>query len=426
MRVIIDLIIINICAVAAFILREIYGYSQGAVIKTPASVFLVGYIITLVLWDFIFVFIFWLLGIYDKRQKRALLEEFLLIFGVFSTGLAVVLVFMFLGRLWWISRAIVFIFWGVSLFFLCLARIIWKSPGSGEIGRSRLDVADIRSALADRKKELAGRVNDPLTIIIVSYNSKDKLSSALPSLKAAGLKQNVEVVLVDNNSTDGSAQYAKSVYPGIKVIENKQNLGYSAAINLGLRSSASNYCLILNPDVEVMPGSIEVMLEYALKNPRVGIAGCKLLNDDGSLQYSVRRFLDLRTYLYRFTPLRGIMAGSALERYYLMQDWDHKDNRLVDWVLGGCMLVKKEAFQSVGMMDERFFVYFEDVDWCFRMWENGWKVAYVAEAAMFHKHLRTSANKLLDRATREHFKSLFYFIRKHGFRIPKNCPSSLE
>ena len=90
------------------------------------------------------------------------------------------------------------------------------------------------------------------------------------------------------------------------------------------------------------------------------------------------------------------------------------------------MIVRKKAVEEVGLMDDRFFLYFEDVDWCFRMWENGWQVAYVAEAAMIHKHMRTSANKLFNRATREHFKSLFYFLLKHGFRLPKNSPSSLE
>jgi GT2 family glycosyltransferase len=120
------------------------------------------------------------------------------------------------------------------------------------------------------------------------------------------------------------------------------------------------------------------------------------------------------------------MAGSAIERYYLMQDWDHNDNRLVDWVLGGCMMVRKKAIEQVGLMDERFFLYFDDVDWCWQMWERGWQVAYVAEAAMFHQHMRTSANKLFSRATREHLKSLYRFVLKRGFKLPKNCPSSLE
>ncbi|MGB9613004.1 MAG: glycosyltransferase family 2 protein [Candidatus Margulisiibacteriota bacterium] len=90
------------------------------------------------------------------------------------------------------------------------------------------------------------------------------------------------------------------------------------------------------------------------------------------------------------------------------------------------MLVRKSAIEEVGMMDENFFLYFDDVDWCYRMWEKGWQVAYVAEAAMIHKHARTSANRLFNRATYEHLKSLFRFVRKHGFRLPRNAPSTLE
>ena len=107
-----------------------------------------------------------------------------------------------------------------------------------------------------------------------------------------------------------------------------------------------------------------------------------------------------------------------------MQEWDHSDDRLVDWVLGGCMLARKKALTEVGLMDEAFFLYFEDVDLCFRLWEKGWQVAYVAGAAMFHKHMRTSANKLFARATREHFMSLGRFLLKHGFRLPAAAPSN--
>jgi hypothetical protein len=280
--------------------------------------------------------------------------------------------------------------------------------------------------LLKKKNELGGKTRERLSIVIVTYNNRERIGACLDSIGRADLPMPHEMIVVDNNSTDGTLDYLRGKQKEIKLIVNPLNLGYSRAVNIGIKAASSDLILILNPDILVLPGSIEVMIDYLDAHPQVGLAGCKLLNEDGTLQYSVRRFLDLRTYLYRFTPLRGLMAGSAIERYYLMQEWDHKDNRLVDWVLGGCMLARKKALTDAGLMEEKYFIYFEDVDLCFSLWEKGWQVAYIAEAAMFHKHMRISANRLFNRATYEHFKSLFLFLKKHGFRLPKNSPSSLE
>ena len=109
-----------------------------------------------------------------------------------------------------------------------------------------------------------------------------------------------------------------------------------------------------------------------------------------------------------------------------MQDWDHRDNREVDWLLGSTLMVRSEALKQVGGMDENIFLYLEDVDWCYRMWEKGWKVCYMAEAEMPHKHIRASMNKILSKEMLVHFKSLFYYLHKHGLTLPANCPSALE
>lgn len=422
MRFVIDLIIINISALLSFLFRQYFG---DFVVKQAPAFYWPKYLQVLLLLNITYPILFWLFGLYDKRQKRALLEEFLLIFGIFSTSVAVLIVFLFLGRLWWMSRIVLFLFYGFSVILLCLSRFF-----SGTVKREAksltINLEELKTQLAHKKGRLEAGINEPVSVVIVNFNNKDKLLLCLPSLARADCRQLKEIIVVDNNSSDGTLEYIKKNFPAVKVLSQSENLGYARGVNAGLRQATSEYCLILNPDVIVIPGSLEVMLDYLVRNPKVGLAGCKLLNEDGSLQYSVRRFPDLRTYLYRFTPIRGLMAGSSIEQYYLMQEWDHREDRLVDWVLGGCMLVRKKAVNDVGLMDERFFLYFEDVDFCFRMWEAGWQVAYVAEAAMFHKHMRASANKLFNRATYEHFKSLFYFLRKHGLRLPKNCPSSQE
>src|SRR3989338_9238876 len=417
MTILLDLIIINASAVMAFLLRE---YRLNFIDELP-SIYLIKYFTALFAFNIIYFFISWLVGLYDKRHKRALLEEFLLIFGIFLMCMAVMIAILFLSRFWWVSRIIVYLFWVSSVLMICVAHYLTRA-NIASLDVLKNDLSEIKTTMSAKKPN----INSKLSIIIVNTNEKQKLVNCLDSIKAAGISFPLEIVVVDNISSDGTVEYLAGQYPRVKIVKNPDNLGYARSVNNGLRVATSDLCLILNPDIIVLPGAIEIMVDYMFKNPKAGIVGCKLFNEDGSLQHSVRRFLDLRTYLYMFTPLRGLMTGSAIERYYLMQDWDHNDNRIVDWVLGGCMLVKRAAFEQVGMMDEKIFLYFDDVDWCYRMWDKGWQIGYVAEAGMIHKHMRASANKILNRATYEHFKSLFYFLRKHGLRLPGNCPSSLE
>jgi GT2 family glycosyltransferase len=422
MRFIIDLIIINISAVFAFLLRENWLHF----IKRLPSEHLWKYILALAGFNILYFFTSWLMGLYDKRQKRAMIEEFALIFAVFIMCLGVMIVFLFLGRLYWVSRIIVYLFLGSSIFLVCISRYLIKSGTIVGKSKVKYDLSKFEQKEISRSLEInLGEINK-LSIVIVTYKHKDILSKCLDSLENIEKSISLEVVVVDNYSNDGTIELIKKDYPNVKIIENRENRGYSKAVNIGLGAITSDFSLIINPDIIITPGAVKIMLDYMNKNPKVGIAGCKLFNEDGSLQFSVRRFLDFRTYLYRFTPLRGLMAGSLLERRYLMQDWDHNDNRPVDWVLGGCMLVRKSMIEEVGLLDENIFMYFDDVDWCYRVWEKGWKVAYIGEAGMIHKHERTSANKIFNRATREHFKSLFYFLKKYGVRLPKNSPSLQE
>jgi len=420
-RLIFDLLIVNLSAVFAFVFRGYYG----DIAKQPPLSFWMKYVLALLSFNFLYLFVSWLVGLYDRRKKRALLEEYLLIFGVIMICLSVLVVFLFLGRLWWVSRTVLYLFIGISIGLLCVSRTIIKSkqPLPRQV---KTDLAEIISRMTEAKQRISFAGSVRLSVIIVTYNSIDNVRNCLDSLKKAALNLPYDVIVIDNNSTDGTVEMLKKEHPGVEVVANPDNIGYSRAINQGLRWAKSEYCLILNPDIIVLPGAIEIMLDHLARHQGVGLLGCKLLNEDGTLQYSVRRFLDLRTYLYRFTPLRSLMAGSAIERYYLMQEWGHNDNRPVDWVLGGCMLGRKQALLDVGLMDERFFIYFEDVDLCYRLWVKGWQVAYVAEAAMTHQHARTSANKLFNRATYEHFRSLFYFLWKHGLKLPANSPSVQE
>ncbi|MBM3320128.1 MAG: glycosyltransferase [Candidatus Eisenbacteria bacterium] len=251
-----------------------------------------------------------------------------------------------------------------------------------------------------------------LSIIFVSYNTRELLVEALRSLQTNPSAYETEVLVVDNASTDGSADEIARLFPRVRILANEKNLGYSKGVNEGIRASKGEFCLVLNPDIRARPGSLDRLLEYAIENPDVGVAGAKLLNPDGSLQYSSRSFYTWKTILFRRTPLGKIFPNAGALREHLMLDWDHRTTRDVDWMLGACLLVRRSAVDDVGLMDERFFLYFEDVDWCYRMKAHGWRVVYVADAVMEHHHRRESARGLLTRQKASHVGSMFRFFDK--------------
>lgn len=220
--------------------------------------------------------------------------------------------------------------------------------------------------------------------------------------------------MVDNASVDGTPAMLTEDFPDVHVVANRENLGYSRAVNQAIRAATGRYVLILNPDIEVIPGAIDELARHLDAHPDTGIAGGKLLNPDGSLQYSCRTFYTLFTLLHRRTPIGRLFPNSSVVRDHLMLDWDHESVREVDWMLGACLMVRNEAIRDVGLMDERFFMYFEDVDWCYRMKQHGWKVVYVPGARMKHVHRRDSARGggIFNRRILAHLNSMFRFFDK--------------
>ncbi|HEU5309881.1 MAG TPA: glycosyltransferase family 2 protein, partial [Candidatus Eisenbacteria bacterium] len=214
-----------------------------------------------------------------------------------------------------------------------------------------------------------------------------------------------------NNSGEPIDDLAASSGWPVRVLDPKRNLGYARGVNAGIRAASEEDLLILNPDVAVEPGSIEALERAAHACPRAGILAPRLLNPDGTLQLSARRFYNWRTLLLRRAPLFGLDKKSRDVREHLMLDWDHADTRPVDWVLGAALYVRRGAVRDVGLMDERYFLYFEDVDWCQRMWRHGYEVVYCADATMRHEHARSSA-QLDPRSVRAHAAGLLRFAEK--------------
>jgi N-acetylglucosaminyl-diphospho-decaprenol L-rhamnosyltransferase len=251
-----------------------------------------------------------------------------------------------------------------------------------------------------------------VSIIIVSYNTKDFIDACLRALAERERGVTMEVIVVDNASHDGSVEIIRKSYPDVRLVENTANLGYAKAVNQGMACARGRYFLVLNPDVEVTEGAVGSLAAFMDGNPSVGLAGAKLVYPDGTLQMSCRTFYTLRTVLLRRTPLGKIFPDARVVRDHLMVDWDHASEREVDWVLGACMMVRREAYESLGGMDERFFLYLEDVDWCYRMKKHGWTVYYVPSAVMRHHHRRESAKLIPDRQLVAHLFSTFRFLDK--------------
>jgi GT2 family glycosyltransferase/lipopolysaccharide/colanic/teichoic acid biosynthesis glycosyltransferase len=277
------------------------------------------------------------------------------------------------------------------------------------------DVAGLASETGEDAAEAVTAPPRPdLSIVIVGYNSLPELRECLSSVRAAAVKLRLETLLIDNASEDDTVTVMGVDYPEVRVIANSLNVGYSRAVNQGIAEAEAPYVLVLNPDIVVLPGSIERLLSFMKEHPDAGIAGSKLLNPDDTLQHSCRRFYTFRTLVLRRTFLGSIFRKSRAISDHLMLEFDHDTSRQVDWVIGACMMVRKKALEDIGGMDERFFLYFEDVDWCYRAWQSGWKVFYVADSVMKHRHTRDSARPGLTKQSLIHGLSMIHFYEKWG------------
>ena len=254
-----------------------------------------------------------------------------------------------------------------------------------------------------------------ISIVIVSYRTPEHLRRCLEVLAGDPVRRSREVLVVDNDSGDESVEVARS-FEGVRVIETGENLGFAGGVNRGLAESAGRFITVMNPDVEVRPGALDALADFLETHPEAGLAAPKLLNPDGTLQHSCRRFYTLTTLLLRRTFLGRLFPGAAPLRRHLMLDYDHDTPRAVDWVAGAMMTVRREALDDVGPMDDRYFLYFEDVDWCTRMQARGWSVHYVPEATVIHHWQRASRN--FGPAARRHLRSgLRFFDRWSGFLL---------
>ncbi len=260
-----------------------------------------------------------------------------------------------------------------------------------------------------------------LSIIIVNYKSKEKLKNCLHSIEKSNTENiNFEIIVVDNNSGDDLSFLIKD-FSRLILIKSEKNLGMGGGNNLGIKHSKGKYVLISNPDIVFQKDCIKNLFNFLKNNSSVALVGPKLLNPDKSLQYSCARFPKIYLPILRRTAI-GNFFRNYLDKHFLKNE-DYEKTKEVDWLLGACFLVREEEMflKENKLFDERFFMYFEDVDLCRRINKIAKKVIYLPEAVAVHDHLRSSAKYpwylaiFKDKLAREHIISWWRYFLKWKF-----------
>lgn len=276
---------------------------------------------------------------------------------------------------------------------------------------------------------LPGFPKNGLSIIIVNYNTRALLQDCLHSLMNTG-GSDCEVIVVDNASADGSAEMVKSNFPGVVLVRNHENAGFAKANNQGMKLARGKYLLLLNSDTVVRAGALAVMVDFLRSDPAVGAVTCKLLNTDGTIQASISnrpgpvllffRLLGVsrlisgdRARLWLFRTC-GFFLGKTIRSY--LAPYAATDSPVeIENISGACMMLRKEAMDQVGLLDEGFFMYFEDMDYCVRLQDAGWKMYYLPQGEIVHLGGGSSGGRMRNYSVHS-YRALFHFYRKHFSR----------
>lgn len=267
-----------------------------------------------------------------------------------------------------------------------------------------------------------------VTFVTVCYRTPHLIRNLLKGVEAARFPFPYEYIVVDNGGD--TADMVRETFPWATVISGQGNVGFGAGNNLAIRQAKGEYVMLVNPDLTIFPGEMEKLLAFAESRPDTGIVGPRLLNPNKTVQRTYHRFPHPLIPVYRRTFLGATARGQKAIDWYFMADADASAPLHVDGLFGAAMLIRKRALDEVGHFDERFFMYFEDVDLCRRSWEKGWKVCYAPVAEFVHYHQRESDVKypwqaLMNRTSRAHIASAVqYFLKYRGKPLPNREPSN--
>ena len=251
-----------------------------------------------------------------------------------------------------------------------------------------------------------------LSIIIVNWNVRDLLRECLRSLDAGRGALALEVIVVDSASADGSVEMVGAEFPWVRLIACDENVGFPRGNNLGLAEARGDYLLLLNPDTVVLGDALTVMRAYLAAHPAAGAVGPQLLNSDGTVQSSRRRFPTLATGFFESTWLQGLAPG-VLRRYYAL-DLPDDTTAEVDWLVGACIMVPRAVYERIGGLDEGYYMYSEELDWCRRIVAAGRHVVYHPAARVIHHVGQSSDQAVTARHINFQRAKLRYYRKYHG------------
>lgn len=252
-----------------------------------------------------------------------------------------------------------------------------------------------------------------ISIIIVNRNRSDLLVNCLDSIYNASCHYSFETIVVDNASTDDSAQIVERNFKNIKLIKNQTNKGFAAACNQALSVAAGRFVLFLNSDTIVLKNSIDTLSEFLEKNPQAGLCAPKLLNPDGSVQPNTYHFTTFRSILARYTILKYFGLFKKDRDFYKMRDFHYDRIAEIDRLMGAAMLARKDALEKINNFDEKFFFYFEDADICLRLKNAGFKTYFIPDAQIIHIGGASSKSLGSPQTDMMFYRSMFHYFRKH-------------
>lgn len=250
-----------------------------------------------------------------------------------------------------------------------------------------------------------------LSVVVLSWNTRQLLKECLEALRDATDGLSVEIVVIDNASEDGSADMVEESFPEVVLERNPENRGYAGGVNQGIRRSTGKKVCLLGSDTRVKPGTFKALAEFLDAHREVGAVAPPLLNDDGSYQSACMRFPTLKTAMWWDTPLEHFWPEGRELRRYKMEDWDHHGSREVDQPPGTCFMIPRHVVDHVGVMDERLWLFFNDVDWSMRIHKAGYAIWYVEAPGVYH-HEGGSTRNYADFAAEWH-RNRVCFYKKH-------------
>lgn len=258
-----------------------------------------------------------------------------------------------------------------------------------------------------------------VSIVIISWRMKELLQICLKTIYSFTSGINFETIVIDNNSSDGTSEMIEKEFPEVVLIKNSENRGVAPARNQGIEIARGKYILILDADVELTENSILKLFQYMEDDKTCGVVGSKLIGTDHQLQFSCKRFPNFLSFIFRRLEHFSFIRNSKTLRYHTMQDWDHKEIKEVDYLIGACQFIRSEVIKKIGMYDDKIFYGPEDIDFCLRTWRAGWKVVYFPQTEIIHHEQRITKKNIFSKVSLKHFLGILYLYKKYKFNINK-------